>query len=79
MLSGAPSAEIRVYGGSSGGLRSSTRNHVPVTMVEITLEPHASAEPEIAAWCNDFAFVTDDSVKIGETVRNTGHETLLQA
>ena len=29
--------EIRVYSGSSVGLQSGTRNHVPVTMVEINL------------------------------------------
>jgi hypothetical protein len=34
-------AEIRVYSGSSGELHSGTRNHVPMTMVEINLEPHA--------------------------------------
>jgi len=39
-------AEIQVYSGSSGGLHSGTRNHVPVIMVEINLEPHASAEQE---------------------------------
>src|SRR5580765_3464432 len=40
-------AEIQVYSGSSGGLHSGTRNHVPVIMVEISLEPHASAEQDI--------------------------------
>ena len=35
ILNGEPRAEFRVYGGSSGGLHSSTRNHVPVPMVEI--------------------------------------------
>ena len=65
-------AEIRVYSGSSAGLQSGTRNHVPVTMVEINLEPHASAELEIAASYNGFAFVIDGSVRIGDTELNTG-------
>jgi redox-sensitive bicupin YhaK (pirin superfamily) len=65
-------AEIRVYSGSSGGLQSGTRNHVPVTMVEINLEPHASAEQDIPASYNGFAFVIDGSVQIGDTVLNTG-------
>lgn len=65
-------AEIQVYSGSSGGLHSGTRNHVPVTMVEINLKPYASAEQEIPASYNGFAFVIDGSVQIGDTVLNTG-------
>jgi redox-sensitive bicupin YhaK (pirin superfamily) len=53
-------AEIRVYSGSSSGLHSGTRNHVPVTMVEINLEPNASAELDIPA------------SYIGDTELNTG-------
>jgi quercetin 2,3-dioxygenase len=67
-----PGAEIRVYSGSSRGVQSATRNRVPVTMVEINLEPHSSAEQEVPASYNGFAFVIDGSVQIGETVLNTG-------
>jgi redox-sensitive bicupin YhaK (pirin superfamily) len=65
-------AEIQIYSGSSGGLHSGTRNHVPVIMVEINLEPHASAEQDIPTSYNGFAFVIDGSVQIGDTVLNTG-------
>ena len=65
-------AEIQVYSGSSGGLHSGTRNHVPVLMVEINLEPHASAEQDIPTSYNGFAFVIDGSVQISDTVLNTG-------
>jgi len=41
-------------------------------MVEINLEPHASAEQDIPASYNGFAFVIDGSVQIGNTVLNTG-------
>jgi redox-sensitive bicupin YhaK (pirin superfamily) len=64
--------EIRVYSGSSVGLHSGTRNHVPVTMVEINLEPHASAELDIPTSYNGFAFVIHGSVQIGGKVLNTG-------
>ena len=64
--------EIRVYSGSSVGLQSNTQNHVPITMAEINLEPHASAELDIAASYNGFAFVLDGSVRIGHTELNTG-------
>jgi hypothetical protein len=69
-------AEIRVYSGSSGGLRSGTRNRVPVTMAEIRLEPHSSAEQEVQTSYNGFAFVVDLSVRIGETVLNAGQERI---
>jgi len=65
-------AEIRVYSGSSVGLQSNTQNHVPVTMVEINLEPNISAELDTPASYNGFAFVIDGSVRIGDTELNTG-------
>jgi redox-sensitive bicupin YhaK (pirin superfamily) len=65
-------AEIRVYSGSSVGLQSGTRNHVSVTMDEINLAAHASAEVDIPASYNGFAFVIDGSVQIGDEVLNTG-------
>lgn len=67
-----PGAEIRVYSGSSGSLRSDTRNHVPVTMTEIRVEPNAAAEQEVPTSYNGFVFVVDGSAQIGETVLNTG-------
>ena len=67
-----PGGEIRVYSGSSRGVQSATRNRVPVTMVEINLEPHASADQEVPASYNGFAFVIDGSVRIGETVLKAG-------
>ena len=48
--------------GSSRGGRSATRNRVLVTMVEINLEPRASAEQEVPVSYNGFAFVIDGSV-----------------
>ena len=41
-------------------------------MVEINLEPHSSAELDIPASYNGFAFVIDGSVRIGDTELNTG-------
>src|ERR1700752_2897955 len=65
-------AEIRVYSGSSGSLRSGTRNYVRVTMVEINLERGASAEQEVPASYNGFVLVIGGSVRIGKTTLNTG-------
>jgi quercetin 2,3-dioxygenase len=41
-------------------------------MVEISLEPHTSAEQEVPTSYNGFVFVIDGSVQIGETVLNAG-------
>jgi redox-sensitive bicupin YhaK (pirin superfamily) len=58
--------EVRVYSGASGALRSGTPNHVPVTIVEITMSPHAEIDQEIPSSYNGFAFVIRGSVRIGE-------------
>jgi redox-sensitive bicupin YhaK (pirin superfamily) len=58
-------AEVRIYSGSSGSLRSTTRNHVPVTIVEITLEPHASIDQEIPSSYNGFVFQIRGSIQAG--------------
>jgi quercetin 2,3-dioxygenase len=67
-------AVVRIYSGASGSLRSETRNHVPVTMTEITLDPHASLDQEIPTSYNGFAFLIRGSAKIGEgaTLLQTG-------
>ncbi len=65
-------AEIRAYSGSSVGPHSGTRNHVPVTMVELNLEPHAPAELDIPTSYNGFAFVIHGSVQIGGKALTTG-------
>jgi redox-sensitive bicupin YhaK (pirin superfamily) len=39
--------EVRIYSGASGSLRSTTRNHVPVTMTEIKMDPHTSIDQEL--------------------------------
>jgi hypothetical protein len=62
----APGVEVRIYSGASGGLRSRTGNHVPVTIAEITMDPHVSLDQEIPTSYNGFAFVIRGSVTIGE-------------
>ena len=58
-------AEVRIYSGGSGSLRSKTRNHVPVTITEITLESHASIEQEIPSSYNGFVFMLRGSIQVG--------------
>jgi redox-sensitive bicupin YhaK (pirin superfamily) len=49
--------EARIYSDASGSLRSTTRNHVPVTMTEITMDPHTSIDQELPTSYNGFAYL----------------------
>jgi len=64
--------EVRIYSGASGSLRSNTRNHVPVTMSEIKMDPHTSIDQELPTSYNAFAYLIDGSVQVGGAVLNRG-------
>ena len=57
--------DVRIYSGRSGDLRSATINHVPVTMVEMTMSAAAAVEQEIPASYYGFVYVLDGAVRIG--------------
>jgi redox-sensitive bicupin YhaK (pirin superfamily) len=61
-----PGVEVRIYSGASGHLASTTRNHVPVTMAEITMDPHTVVDQDIPMSYNGFAYVIRGSVGIGQ-------------
>lgn len=61
----APGAEIRVFSGASGAVTSPTRNHVPVTMVELRLRPGAQVEQDLPAGHNGFVVVLEGNATIG--------------
>jgi len=65
-------AEVRIYSGGSGSLRSKTRNHVPVTITEITLEPHASIDQQIPSSYNGFVFTLHGWIQADDTTLKTG-------
>ena len=60
-----PGLTVRVYSGASGTHRAPTRNHVPVTLVEAVLDPHASFAQELPSSYNGFVFVVDGSLAAG--------------
>jgi len=62
----APGVEVRLYSGTSGDQQSPTRNHVPVTLAEITLDSGASFEQDLPASYNGFVFVVGGSARVGE-------------
>jgi quercetin 2,3-dioxygenase len=61
-----PGVDVRVYSGASGGVHAPTRNHVPVTIVEMTMKPGAAIEQDLPVTYNGFVFVVDGSVRVGE-------------
>jgi redox-sensitive bicupin YhaK (pirin superfamily) len=60
-----PGVEARLYSGTSGSLRSPTRNIVPVTLLDVSLAAEATFRQELPAAYNGFVYVVDGSVRIG--------------
>jgi quercetin 2,3-dioxygenase len=60
-----PGAEVRVFSGASGGVRSPTMNVVPVTMVEFRLEPGVSLAQSLSGEDNGFIVVLEGDGAIG--------------
>jgi redox-sensitive bicupin YhaK (pirin superfamily) len=65
--------EVRVISGTSGGVKSSTKNHVPVTMVEISVLPGFEFNQDLPADYNGFIYVLEGSGEFG-TNQTTGKE-----
>ena len=66
----APGVEARLYSGSSGPLKSSTTNIVPITMVDVRLAANATFAQAIPTTYSGFVYVLDGDVEIGgETLR----------
>jgi redox-sensitive bicupin YhaK (pirin superfamily) len=59
-------AEARVYSGNSGAAQSTTHNYVPVTLVDLRLQPCARFEQELPDSYNGFLYVLDGAVSVGE-------------
>ena len=60
-----PGVEARVYSGSSGSVRATTHNYVPVTLVDIHLQPGARFEQVLPDSYNGFLYVLDGAVSVG--------------
>jgi redox-sensitive bicupin YhaK (pirin superfamily) len=58
-------ARAVIFSGSSGGVRSDTKNVVPITMVEMQLEPGASLKQELPGSYNGFFFVLEGEGTFG--------------
>ncbi|MEO8578246.1 MAG: pirin-like C-terminal cupin domain-containing protein [Gemmatimonadales bacterium] len=64
--------EARVYSGTSGSLRSATHNHVPVTLIDVRLEPGAEFEQDLPNSYNGFVLVLDGDVSVGKDSTRVG-------
>jgi redox-sensitive bicupin YhaK (pirin superfamily) len=60
-----PGAEARVYSGSSGSVRATTHNYVPVTLLDIRLQPGVAFEQELPDSYNGFLYVLEGDVDAG--------------
>jgi redox-sensitive bicupin YhaK (pirin superfamily) len=58
-------AELRLYSGTSGSLRSATRNRVPVTLVDMRLASGASVTQVLPASHNGFLYPLAGVVTVG--------------
>lgn len=65
-------AEIRVYSGASGAVTSPTRNRVPVTLLDVRLEPGARIAQILPASFNGFLYVIDGAIVAGEVELRPG-------
>jgi hypothetical protein len=61
--------EVRLYSGSSGAVRSDTKNYVPVTLAEFQLEPGATVEQDLPASYNGFFYVLEGEIAVGPDAR----------
>jgi quercetin 2,3-dioxygenase len=57
-------AEAVLYSGTSGSASSPTRNRVPTTMIDLSLEPNATFEQDLPPAYNGFFYVLDGSVRV---------------
>ena len=62
-----PGAELRVFSGESGPIRSSTQNYTPVTMIEVRLASKAEIEQALPASYNAFVVLIEGSGRIGKS------------
>jgi redox-sensitive bicupin YhaK (pirin superfamily) len=60
-----PGAELRLYSGTTGTLTSPTRNRVPLTLIDVLLEPGAAVAQLLPASYNGFLYVLDGEASVG--------------
>jgi quercetin 2,3-dioxygenase len=59
-------AQLRVFSGSSADVNGPALNHVPVTMIEMRLEPGATVLQELPATYNAFLYIIEGNGRFGK-------------
>ncbi len=59
-------ATLRVFSGSSRGVKSSTLNYIPVTMVEMLIEPGHTVTQDLPGSYNGFIYVIEGEGTFGQ-------------
>ncbi|MDX3774938.1 pirin-like C-terminal cupin domain-containing protein [Chromatiaceae bacterium AAb-1] len=67
---------VRLYSGTSGGMVSSTRNIVPVTLADIHLEPGATFKQQLPVSYNGFLIILEGDILAGNTGSSIGMEQI---
>ena len=60
-----PGVELRVFSGRVGDAVAGTLNHVPVLMVEVRIDPNATARLSVPGGDNAFLFMVEGAVRAG--------------
>ncbi|MFC5711239.1 pirin family protein [Thalassorhabdus alkalitolerans] len=69
--------KIRVFSGTYKGQKASTKNHVPITMLELEIDEYAKAAPEIPASYNGFLFILEGKGTFGKDKTTGGKGDVL--
>ncbi len=67
-----PGAELRLFSGVSGTLRSATRNRVPMIVADIRLQKGAKILQEAPPSYNGFFYLLDGEARVGGTLLEVG-------
>jgi len=60
-----PGVEVRLYSGRSGALVSPTKNHAPVTLIDVALASGRTVDVALPAEQSGFMYVIDGAAEIG--------------
>jgi len=60
-----PGVEARVYSGTSGSISAPSRSHLPLTMVDIRLQPQAVFEQALPSSYNGFLYPLEGDLQVG--------------
>lgn len=68
---------VRVFSGSSAGVRAATKNVVPVTMVEFNVEPGRTVKQDLPGSYNGFLYILEGDGLFGRERTKAGERQVL--